>query len=75
MVGRVFWFAFGAGASVLAVVKARDLLRRATPQALGQRVGRSAGGLTASVRDFTDRVRAASAEREAELRDAFGRPE
>ena len=35
----------------------------------------SAAGVGASARDFTDRVRAAMAEREAELRDELGLPE
>jgi hypothetical protein len=72
---RIFWFAVGAGAAVFVVVKARNAMQRATPQALSQRVGESAKGIGASVRDFADRVRAASAEREAELRDAFGLPD
>ncbi len=72
MIGRIFWFSVGVGAAVFVVVKARSVLQQATPQALGQRVSESATGITASVRDFSDRVRAASAEREAELRDALG---
>ena len=72
MVRRMFWFSVGAGATVFVVVKARQYLKQASPQAISHRVSESASGLTASVRDFTDRVRAASAEREAELRATLG---
>jgi NADH:ubiquinone oxidoreductase subunit D len=72
MVRRVFWFTVGAGAAVFVVVKVRGVLQQATPQAIGQRVTGSAVGIGATVRDFSDRVRAAMAERETELRDALG---
>lgn len=72
MTRRVFWFSVGAGATVFVVVKARTYLRQASHKAIGHRVTRSATGITGSVRDFTERVRAATAEREAELRDALG---
>jgi uncharacterized protein HemX len=72
VIRRVFWFTVGAGAAVFVVVKVRSVLQQATPQALGQRVTGTAGEITSSVRDFSDRVRAAMAERETELRDALG---
>ena len=72
MIRRIFWFGVGAGVAVFVVVKARNVLKQATPQALTHRVTESATGIGAQVRDFSDRVRAASAEREAELRDALG---
>ena len=75
MIRRFFWFALGAGVAVFVVVKIRNSLRRATPQAVGQRVADQAAGLGASARDFTDRVRAAMAEREAEIRSELGLPE
>ena len=75
MIRRVFWMGVGAGAALFVVVKARSYLQQATPQAIGHRVGGSVAGITDSVRDFSDRVRAASAEREAELREALGLPE
>ena len=75
MIRRFFWFALGAGVAVFVVVKIRNVLRRATPQAVGQRVADQAAGLGASARDFTDRVRAAMAEREAEIRSELGLPE
>ena len=75
MIRRLFWFALGAGVAVFVYVKIRDSLRRASPQAVGQRVADQAAGLGASARDFTDRVRAAMAEREAEIRTELGLPE
>jgi hypothetical protein len=75
MIRRLFWFALGAGVAIFVFVKIRDSLRRASPQAVGQRVVDQASGLGASARDFTDRVRAAMAEREAEIRTELGLPE
>ncbi|HZA72249.1 MAG TPA: DUF6167 family protein [Propionibacteriaceae bacterium] len=75
MIRRFFWFALGAGVAIFVYVKIRNSLRRATPQAVGQRVADQAAGLGASARDFTDRVRAAMAEREAEIRSELGLPE
>jgi NADH:ubiquinone oxidoreductase subunit D len=72
VIRRVFWFSVGAGAAVFVVVKVRGYLQQATPQAIGHRVTESATGIGASVRDFSDRVRAAMAERETELRDTLG---
>jgi hypothetical protein len=68
MIGRLFWFVLGAGVAVWAVGKLRSTVRRASPEALGNRVAGSVAGLGASARDFADRVRAGMAEREAELR-------
>ena len=73
--GRVLWFALGAGVAVYGYSKVRASLRQATPQALGQRATGSAVELADSARGFVDRARAAMAEREAELRDALGLPE
>ena len=75
MIRRLFWFALGAGVAIFVFVKIRDSLRRASPQAVGQRVADQAAGLGASARDFTNRVRAAMAEREAEIRTELGLPE
>ena len=68
MIGRLVWFGIGAGAAVWASGKVKGYLRRASPEAVGRRVGASIGGVGDSARDFWDRVRVASAEREAELR-------
>lgn len=72
MIRRLLWFAVGAGFALWAWSRLRGYLRRARPEAVGHRVAESAAGLGESARDFVDRVRAASAEREAELRDALG---
>lgn len=72
--GRFVWFAIGAGATVFAVLKAREAMTRAAPKAIGQRVSDSTTGLGARAQDFADRVRAASAEREAELRAELNLP-
>jgi Ni,Fe-hydrogenase III large subunit len=72
MIGRIFWFLLGVGVTVWVIGKLRESLRRASPEVVGQRVAASAAGVGATARDFTDRVRTAMAEREAELRDAFG---
>jgi uncharacterized protein HemX len=75
VIRRLFWFALGAGLAIFIFVKIRQALSRATPEAIGQRVADGAAGVGASARDFTERVRAAMAEREAELRDELGLPE
>jgi NADH:ubiquinone oxidoreductase subunit D len=75
VIRRFFWFALGAGVAIFVFVKIRQALRKATPEAIGQRVTDRAVGVGASARDFTERVRAAMAEREAELRDELGLPE
>jgi broad specificity phosphatase PhoE len=75
MIGRLFWFLLGAGVAVWAVGKLRATVRRTSPEAVGNRVVGSVAGLGESARDFTHRVRAAMAEREAELRDTLGLPE
>ena len=75
MIRRFFWFALGAGVAIFVFVKIRQALSKATPEAIGQRMADGAAGVGASARDFTERVRAAMAEREAELRDELGLPE
>ena len=75
MIRRFFWFALGAGVAIFIFVKIRELLSKATPEAIGNRVADTAAGVGASARDFTERARAAMAEREAELRDEFGLPD
>ena len=75
MIRRFFWFALGAGVAIFLFVKIRQTLSKATPEAIGHRVADGAAGVGASARDFTERVRAAMAEREAELRDELGLPD
>jgi uncharacterized protein HemX len=75
VIRRLFWFALGAGVAIFVFVKIRQALTKATPEAIGRRVTDGAAGVGASARDFTERLRAAMAEREAELRDELGLPE
>ena len=75
MFKRLFWFAIGAGVAVFVIMKIRGYLKQARPEAIGQRVAESAGGISESARGFVDRVRAGMAEREMELRDTLGLPD
>jgi hypothetical protein len=75
MVRRIFWFVIGAGVAVFVSIKIRQYLKKARPEAIGQRVAESASGLSDSARGFVDRVRAGMAEREEELRDTLGLPD
>ena len=75
MIRRFFWFALGAGVAIFVFVKIRKALSKANPEAIGQRVADGAAGVGASARDFTERLRAAMAEREAEIRSELGLPE
>ncbi len=72
MFRRVLWFSIGAGVGVFALAKARSYLQRATPKAVSARVIQTGAGWSASVQEFASSVRAAMAEREAELREAIG---
>jgi len=74
VIGRLFWFAAGAAFAVWGVGKVKVSLHRASPEVVTQRVTASLGGLGEAARDFLDRVRAASAEREAELRSVLQEP-
>jgi hypothetical protein len=74
MIGRLFWFALGAGVAVWGVGKLRSTVRRASPEVLGHQVADSVAALGDSARDFVDRVRAGMAEREAELRAELNLP-
>ena len=75
MVRRLLWFALGAGVAVFLVIKVRQYMKKATPEAIGQRVSDSASGISESARDFVGRVRAGMAERETELRETLGLPD
>ena len=74
MIGRIFWFAVGAGSAVYTAIKVQELARQATPKAIGQRVSGSVASLGEEFRSFTERARAAMAEREAELRAELDQP-
>lgn len=72
---RLFWVAFGATAGVLVARKLNQAARSLTPEGAADRAATAVSGLTGEVRRFADDVRAAMAEREAELRDALGMTE
>src|SRR4249919_2051226 len=50
MVRRLLWFALGAGVAVFLVIKVRQYMKKATPEAIGQRVSDSASGISESAR-------------------------
>jgi hypothetical protein len=71
MVRRLFWFLIGAGVAIFVYMKIRQYLKKARPEAIGQRVADSASGVSESARNFIDRLRAGMAERETELRETL----
>jgi hypothetical protein len=50
-------------------------MKKASPDAIGQRVADTASGISDSARGFVDRIRAGMAERETELRETLNLPE
>ncbi len=75
MVRRILWFVLGACVAIFLSMKIRQYLKKARPEAIGQRVAESASGISDSARGFVDRVRAGMAERETELRETLGLPD
>jgi hypothetical protein len=75
MIRRILWFLLGAGVAIFISIKIRQYLKKARPEAIGQRVADSASGISDSARGFVDRVRAGMAERETELRETLGLPD
>jgi hypothetical protein len=75
MFRRLLWFVIGAGVAVFVIMKIRAYLKKARPEAIGQRVAESASGISESARGFVDRVRAGMVERETELRETLGLPD
>jgi Family of unknown function (DUF6167) len=75
MVRRLLWFAIGAGIAIFIYTKIRQSMKKASPEALGQRVADTANGISGSAREFIDRFRTGMAERETELRETLGIPE
>lgn len=69
---RVFWIALGATAGVLIVRKLTRVADNLTPEGAADRVAGALGGLGQAVRDFSDDVKVAMAERDVELRHALG---
>lgn len=62
---RLFWVALGATAGVLVVRQLKQTARQMSPQSV-------AGTAVEAAREFWAEVREGMAEREAELREAFG---
>ncbi|HEY6810217.1 MAG TPA: DUF6167 family protein, partial [Propionibacteriaceae bacterium] len=71
----LIWFVIGAGVAVFAYTKIRQYMKKASPDAIGQRVADTASGISDSARGFVDRIRAGLAERETELRETLNMPE
>lgn len=68
MIPRGAWFAAGVGAGVYVVVRARRVAEAFTPDGARDRIA----GLRVGARMVVEEFSAASAEREAELRERFG---
>ena len=75
MFRRLFWFVIGAGVAVFIYTRIRQYMKKASPDAIGQRVADTAGGISDSARGFVDRIRAGMAERETELRETLNLPD
>jgi uncharacterized protein HemX len=71
---RLLWIGLGAGAALYGVVKARQLAQHSAPKAIEQRGGGSELSVVDRATGFVQRVRAAMAEREAELRAELNLP-
>ena len=54
MFRRLFWFVIGAGVAVFVYTKLRQYVKKASPDAIGQRFADSASGLSESARGFVD---------------------
>jgi hypothetical protein len=75
MVRRLFWFLIGAGIAVFVYTKVRQYTKKASPDAIGQRVANTASGISGSAREFVDRLRAGMTEREDEIRETLNMPD
>lgn len=75
MTRRIFWFAVGAGVTLYVAAKARKYAKEHSPEALVDKVQQTVLDVGQDARTFVSRVRAASAEREAELRETLGLPQ
>lgn len=72
MFRRALWFAAGAAAGVWATTKVQRTLRGLAPDALAVRAVGRAWGAGQRLREFAWDVRAHTAQREVELKDALG---
>ena len=48
MFRRILWFVIGAGVAIFVSIKIREYLKKARPEAIGQRVSESASGISDS---------------------------
>ena len=69
---RLFWFAVGAGLTVVVVLKGREYYQRFTPKGVAEQIERTSAGVGTWVGDFFQTMNSAAAEREEELREALG---
>lgn len=69
---RLFWLAMGITIGVLVVRKLSAVAQKLTPGGMVGSLTQALGELAESLRDFSADVRAAMAEREAELREGAG---
>jgi len=74
-VKRLFWVALGASVGVLLVRAVRTRTAKLTPAGASEAVGGAVAGLSESIRRLAEEVRAAAAEREAELVAALDLPD
>lgn len=69
---RLFWLVMGITIGVLVVRKLTAVAEKFTPRSMAGGIGGGLAELSAAIRDFGTDVRAAMAEREAELRESTG---
>ena len=72
MTRRLFYIALGAAVGVMVVHRASQAAKRYTPAGVQSSLAASFSGLTDAIRDFTDEMKTAMAEREEELRVTLG---
>jgi len=68
---RMLWLGIGLAVGALVVRAASRKAQALSPQGIAGSLGKSAGGLMDSVRNFVDDVRDGMAEREQEIHAAF----
>jgi hypothetical protein len=69
---RLFWVAVGATAGIVVAHKVRRTAQRISPPALALSLSQAVAGIRHDIRDFTEDVRLAMEEREAQLHGALG---
>lgn len=69
---RLFWVAVGATAGIVVAHKVRRTAQRISPPALALSFSQAVAGIRHDIRDFTEDIRSAMEEREAQLHGALG---